>query len=87
MVTSEDDNALVKGITASANAMGYFGYAYYAENQSTLKALALDAGNGPIAPSMKTTEDGTYPLARPIFIYVSSKAAGRPEVQTLFPTT
>lgn len=81
VVTSEDDNALVKGVTASANAMGYFGYAYYAENQSTLKALALDAGKGPVAPSMKSTEDGTYPLARPIFIYVSSKAAGRPEVQ------
>jgi len=39
-------------------------------------------GNGPIVPTAQTVRDGTYqPLSRPLFIYVSRKAADRPEVQ------
>jgi phosphate transport system substrate-binding protein len=35
-----------------------------------------------VLPSPKTVEDGTYqPLSRPIFIYLSKKAAEKPEVK------
>lgn len=79
---SEDDNVLVQGIAGDRNALGFFGFAYYVENQKKLKAVAIDAGKGPVAPSAKTVEDGTYqPLSRPIFIYVSKKAAAKPEVR------
>ncbi len=79
---SEDDNVLVQGISNDKNALGYFGFAYYAENQKKLKAVAIDGGKGPVLPSPQTVEDGTYqPLARPIFIYVSKKAAVKPEVK------
>jgi phosphate transport system substrate-binding protein len=80
---SEDDNVLVQGVSTDRNALGYFGYAYYAENQNKLKAVAIDNGKGaPVAPSSKTVEDGTYqPLSRPIFIYVSKKSMGKPEVK------
>jgi phosphate transport system substrate-binding protein len=79
---SEDDNVLVNGVSTDRNALGYFGYAYFAENTSKLKAVAIDAGKGPVAPSSKTVEDGTYqPLGRPIFIYVSKKSMGKPEVK------
>jgi phosphate transport system substrate-binding protein len=79
---SEDDNVLVQGIANDRNALGYFGFAYYIENQKKLKAVAIDGGKGPIMPSSKTVEDGTYqPLSRPIFIYVSKKAAAKPEVK------
>ncbi|HEY3303800.1 MAG TPA: PstS family phosphate ABC transporter substrate-binding protein [Candidatus Binatia bacterium] len=79
---SEDDNVLVQGIANDKNALGYFGFAYYIENQKKLKAVPIDGGKGPVAPSPKTVEDGTYqPLSRPIFIYVSKKAAGKPEVK------
>lgn len=44
---SEDDNVLVQGIAGDANALGYFGYAYYAENQGILKLVPIDGGNGP----------------------------------------
>ena len=72
---SEDDNVLVQGIANDRNALGYFGFAYYIENQAKLKAVAIDGGKGPVGPSPKTVEDGTYqPLARPIFIYVSKKS-------------
>ncbi|HET7006880.1 MAG TPA: PstS family phosphate ABC transporter substrate-binding protein, partial [Candidatus Binatia bacterium] len=80
---SEDDNVLVQGVINDRNALGYFGFAYYIENQAKLKAVAIDGGKGPVAPSAKTVEDGTYrPLSRPIFIYVSKKSLdSKPEVK------
>ena len=79
---SEDDNVLVQGVASDKNALGYFGYAYYAENQKKLKAVSIDGGKGGILPSSKTVEDGTYqPLSRPIFIYVSKKSMAKPEIK------
>jgi phosphate transport system substrate-binding protein len=79
---SEDDNVLVQGIANDRNALGYFGFSYYVENQNKLKAVPIDTGKGPVAPSPKTVEDGTYqPLSRPIFIYVSKKSMDKPEVR------
>lgn len=79
---SEDDNVLVQGIASDKGALGYFGYAYYAENPDKLKLVAIDGGKGPISPSEKTVMDGTYyPLSRPIFIYVNRKSAEKPEVR------
>jgi phosphate transport system substrate-binding protein len=62
---SEDDNVLVQGVEGSPYAIGYFGFAYYIENKGSLKAISL---NG-ITPSAESAESGTYPLARPLFIY------------------
>lgn len=80
--SSEDDNMLVQGISGDENALGFFGYAYYEENQDKLKAVAIDGGNGPVGPSPETVRNGTYvPLSRPIFIYASLKSLERPEVK------
>jgi phosphate transport system substrate-binding protein len=79
---SEDDNVLVQGVANNPGGMAYFGMAYYEENQSRLKAIAVDGGNGPVLPSRQTVENGTYaPLSRPIFIYVNTGALRRPQVQ------
>ena len=80
--SSEDDNVLVKGVTMDRYALGFFGFAYYSENAAKLKLLGIDSGDGTIVkPSLKTVADGSYkPLSRPIFIYVASKSAKRPEV-------
>jgi phosphate transport system substrate-binding protein len=79
---SEDDNVLVQGVANDTNALGFFGYAYYAENTKKLKAVAVDNGKGGVLPSEKTVLDGTYqPLSRPIYIYVSKKALAKPEVR------
>jgi len=78
---SEDDDILVQGVSRTKGALGYFGLAYYENNQDKLKLVAIDNGNGPVKPSRETVLDGTYqPLARPLFIYVSVKALERPEV-------
>lgn len=75
-VFSEDDDALVNGISQDPNALGYFGFIYYERNQDKLKALAIDNGSGPVLPSRKTVENAQYqPLTRPLFIYVNAKKA------------
>lgn len=79
---SEDDNVLVQGVASNKNGLGFFGFAYYFENQKKVKALAVDGGKGGIIPSIKTVEDGSYqPLSRPIFIYVNIKAAEKSGVK------
>lgn len=79
---SEDDNVLVQGVTRDKNALAYFGFAYYVENQKKLKAVSINGGNGGVLPSSETVENGTYqPLSRPIFIYVNVKVAKKPEVR------
>ncbi len=79
---SEDDNVLVQGVSTDRNALGYFGFAYYAENQKRLKAVSIDNGKGGVLPSPSAVENGTYqPLSRPIFIYVSKKSAAKPDVK------
>ena len=71
--SSEDDNVLVQGVAGTEGAVGFFGYTYYEENQDTLKALAIDSGNGCVEPSAETAQAGEYtPLARPLFIYVNN---------------
>jgi len=79
---SEDDNVLVQGVAGDKNSLGYFGYAYYAENQDKLKLVQVDGGEGCVAPSPETIRTGQYkPLSRPLLIYVSRKSLERPEVQ------
>lgn len=79
---SEDDNTLVTGVANEKGGLGYFGYAYYAENKDKLKLIGVDAGEGPVKPSEESVKDGSYkPLARPIFIYVSKKSLERPMVK------
>jgi phosphate transport system substrate-binding protein len=69
---SEDDNVIVKGVGGSPNALGYFGYSYFEENADTLNAVQVDSGDGCVAPSAETAQDGTYaPLSRPLFVYVN----------------
>jgi phosphate transport system substrate-binding protein len=77
----EDDNATVNGVAGDKGGMGYFGFSYYEENQSKLKALQIDGGKGCVAPSVQTAQQGRYaPLSRPLFVYPSAKALQRPEV-------
>lgn len=83
MVTfSEDDNTLVQGVEGEKYALGYFGFAYYEENQDKLKLVPIDGGTGPISPSAETINDGTYaPLSRPLYIYVNKAFMDKPEVK------
>lgn len=74
---SEDDNVLVQGIQGSPYAIGFFGYAYYLENADSLHILDIEG----VEPNAESAEDGSYPLARPLFIYSDAGImAEKPEV-------
>jgi phosphate transport system substrate-binding protein len=85
--SSEDDNVIVQGVASDELALGFLPLAYVEANREKLKIVPVDDGKGdngagPITPSSQTVRDGTYqPLSRPLFVYVSRKAADRPEVQ------
>ena len=79
---SEDDNTTVTGVAGEKGGLGYFGFSYFEENQDKLKAVEIDGGDGCVAPSVATAQDGTYkPLSRPLFIYVKKESLARPEVE------
>ncbi|MQC26707.1 MAG: PstS family phosphate ABC transporter substrate-binding protein [Chloroflexi bacterium] len=62
---SEDDNVLIQGILGSRFAIGFFGYAYYAENADTLRVISVEG----VEPNQETVDAASYPLARPLFMY------------------
>jgi phosphate transport system substrate-binding protein len=80
---SENDNELVTGVAGDVHAIGFFGYAYFVENQDKLKALEVDGGDGCVAPTDSTINSNEYaPLSRPLFIYPDvGKAQGRAELE------
>ena len=76
----EDDNQTVTGVSGAPGGMGYFGFSFLQENEGKIKGLQVDSGDGCVAPSVETVQDGTYtPLARPLFIYPSADALAKPE--------
>ena len=80
---TEDDNVTVQGVSGSKGGLGYFGLSYFQQNEDKLKVVKVDGGDGCVAPSIETVQDGSYkPLSRPLFIYPSDKALKRPEVKT-----
>lgn len=74
---SEDDNVLVTGITGSPYAIGFFGYAYYAENADSLKVLSIEG----VEPIKANVDNNSYPLARPLYMYSDATImAEKPQV-------
>jgi phosphate transport system substrate-binding protein len=71
--SSEDDNVLTLGVSADPAAISYFGFAYYQEAESDLKAVAIDAGNGCVPPSEEAAAAGEYPLSRPLLVYTADQ--------------
>jgi phosphate transport system substrate-binding protein len=79
---SEDDNVLVEGVSGDEGGLGYFGFSYFEANQDKLNLVSVDAGDGCVAPSKETIQDGSYkPLSRPLFMYVSTAAIKKPQVK------
>lgn len=89
-IVGEDDNTTVRGVAqdgcsqANVNstcAIGYFGFAFFQQNQDVLQAVSVDAGDGPVAPGEDAVNAGTYPIARPLFMYTAEEiVAEKPQV-------
>lgn len=83
-LATEDDNVTVQGVAGERGGMGYFGYSYYEENKSRLKALQVrnPKTNRCVTPSIASVHDNSYiPLSRPLFIYAKGSSFRRQEVQ------
>jgi phosphate transport system substrate-binding protein len=83
---SPDDNVLAQAVANDPLALAYLPLAYYEKNKHRIKAVAIGNGrspgrDAPIMPSLDTIRSGTYPMARPIFIYVRDQALNRPAVR------
>lgn len=77
---SEDDNALVTGVSGDLGAIGYFGFAYYEENMDKLKVVPIQKDAKAVTPTYDSIMDNSYPLSRPLFIYANVAELERPEV-------
>ena len=74
---SEDDNVLVNGVSGNPYAVGFFGYAYFEANRDILEAIPIEG----VAPAGSSVDDGSYLLARPLFLYAAPEIiAQRPQV-------
>jgi phosphate transport system substrate-binding protein len=77
----ENDNAAINGVAGDEWAMAYVPYSFVEEAGEQVKALEIDGGDGCVAPTVETVQDGSYqPLGRPLFIYPSAEALQKPEV-------
>ena len=77
---SPNDNVIITAMEGSSSALGFVGFAFAEEAGDAIKELEIDGGDGCVAPSAETVSDGSYPLSRSLYIYVSADAAARAEV-------
>ncbi|MDQ8030339.1 MAG: substrate-binding domain-containing protein [Brevundimonas sp.] len=70
--SGENDNAIVQTLTRTPGSLGVFGFSFLEQNMDTVKAETIDG----IAPSVETIADGSYPLARSLYIYVKKQHVG-----------
>jgi phosphate transport system substrate-binding protein len=79
---TEDDNVIVQAVEGDKGGLGYFGLSYFEQNQENINDVEVDAGEGCVAPTTETVQDGSYtPLSRPLFIYVKNTSLQKPEVK------
>jgi phosphate transport system substrate-binding protein len=77
-----DRKAIIKGVATDVDAIGFISYVDASTNRDKLKTVGIDSGKGAIVPSLVTVNNGTYtPLARPLFIYVSTKSFAKPNMK------
>ncbi len=80
---SSDDNIILQGVGGSPASFGWVGFAF-AREADGVKVLEVDGGDGCIAPTPETIGDGSYPISRPLFIYVNAEAAEESPVLEAF---
>ncbi|QYF86409.1 substrate-binding domain-containing protein [Brevundimonas sp. PAMC22021] len=70
--SGENDNAIVQTLTRTPGSLGVFGFSFLEQNLDTVKAETIDG----VAPTADTIADGSYPLARSLYIYVKKQHVG-----------
>ena len=81
---SGDDNVIIQGIGGAGGSFGWVGFAFAHEAGDAIKVLEIDGGDGCVMPTPESIADGTYPVSRALYIYVSTEAAARNATVTAF---
>ena len=79
--SSPNDNVIITAMEGSPSALGFVGFAFAEQAGDQIKEIQIDGGDGCVGPAADTISDGTYPLSRSLYIYVSADAMARPEVK------
>jgi phosphate transport system substrate-binding protein len=82
--SSPNDNVIIQAMEGSPNAIGFVGFAFAEKAGDLVKEVAIDAGDGCIAPSPDTIADASYPLSRSLYIYPNVATAGDDEAVKAF---
>ena len=69
-----DDNVIIDNAAGNEGGLGFVGFAFATNAGDTVKSFEVDSGDGCVAPSPETVIDGSYPLSRSLYIYVSTEA-------------
>ena len=79
---SPNDSVIIEGIAANPTSLGWVGFAFVEENLDTVRPIPVDGGGGCIEPTAETIASGEYPIARDLYIYVSTnKLAENPALE------
>ena len=68
----ENDNLIVQKLQANADALGIFGFSFLEENASVVKGISVEG----TLPTFEAVADGSYKVARPLFIYAKKQHVG-----------
>ncbi len=71
-------SALVQAVTTDMSAIGYVGLGFAEESAGKVAVVNVKAkdGSAAVAPSEATVVDGSYPIARPLFLYTNGEPQG-----------
>ncbi|MGH8984100.1 MAG: PstS family phosphate ABC transporter substrate-binding protein [Acidimicrobiia bacterium] len=81
-----NDNDIVQRVEGSSDGIGFFGFAFFEENQEDLKAVRVynEETGRCVKPTRKSIRRGTYPISRPLFIYPNTARAADNEAVQAF---
>lgn len=65
----ENDTLILREVMADRQAFGIFGFSYAYNNDGEIQVNAVDG----VRPNFETIADGSYPLSRPLYIYVKNQ--------------
>jgi ABC-type phosphate transport system substrate-binding protein len=73
---SANDNVIIEGVEGTDNSFGWVGFAFAEEAGDGVREIEIAGDDGTcVAPTAETIADGSYPLSRPLFIYVNADNA------------
>ncbi len=68
----ENDNLIVQKLQANPDAVGIFGFSFLEQNVGTVKDIAVDG----VKATYEAIADGSYKVARPLYIYAKKQHVG-----------